>query len=210
MTNNKDEKYNLIVLFGKAGAGKSFLQKFITDNFKDTTHKVVSCTTRPPREGEKDGVDYNFLSVEDFANQIINLSMLEATCFNDWHYGTQLSALKKDKINIGVFNVKGIECLLEDSRLNVVPIYVECPSKTRLIRQLSREDNPNCSEICRRFLADEKDFSNIPFSYISFKNEKEDDIKEIPNLLKALYSDKDNYIKEISNLLKSLYSGKIN
>ena len=98
--------------------------------------------------------------------------MLEATSFNDWFYGTPLEELDTDKINVGVFNLQGIECLLEDSRLHVVPVYVATAPKERLMRALQREDNPNCAEVCRRFLSDLKDFDEISFDdYVVFRND---------------------------------------
>ena len=86
---------------------------------------------------------------------------MEATEFNNWFYGTPINSLVKDKINIGVFNPAGVEALLEDSRLNVTVVRVNCSEKTRLMRCLSREENPNCEEICRRYFADKKDFSTM-------------------------------------------------
>lgn len=87
--------------------------------------------------------------------------MLEATEFNGWHYGTALSDLSKDKINIGVFNPAGIYCMLEDRNIDLDVYLVQASAKNRLIRQLTREDNPNINEIFRRFNADEEDFFDI-------------------------------------------------
>ena len=98
------------------------------------------------------------------------MSMLEATVFNDWCYGTPIESLRKDKINVGVFNIQGIECLLQDNRLDILPIFIDCSDKTILLRNIKREKVPKCLEICRRFITDEKDFSDINFDYITFDN----------------------------------------
>lgn len=55
--------------------------------------------------------------------------------------------------------------MLSNSDIKVIPIYLNANSKIRLIRQLNREENPDCYEIARRYIADENDFLNIPFSY---------------------------------------------
>ena len=110
------------------------------------------------REKEMQGVDYHFISLEDFTRGVLNGNMLEATEFRGWFYGTPESSLAKDKINIGVFNPAGVEALLEDPRLDVFVIEVLAHDKTRLMRCLNRENKPDCAEICRRFLTDEKDF----------------------------------------------------
>lgn len=87
--------------------------------------------------------------------------MLEATEFNGWHYGTSKSSLSKGKINIGVFNPAGIYCLMEDSSIKLDVYYIDATDKNRLLRQLSREENPNVKEIIRRFSADEDNFLDI-------------------------------------------------
>ena len=117
--------------------------------------------------------------------------MLEATSFRAWMYGTPLDSLDKNKINIGVFNIAGIECLMEDPRLEIVPIYVEVSPKNRLMRALTREENPDCHEICRRFLADVQDFAkleNDSFDYYSINNDEPMDIEAIEEWIENIQS----------------------
>lgn len=164
-------RYKILALFGESGTGKDTIQKWIVSNIPNTKG-IISCTTRPKRDYEVEGVDYYFLTPDVFGEKVLDGSMLEATSFNDWFYGTTLEELDKNKINVGVFNLQGIECLLEDSRLHVVPVYVATSPKERLMRALQREENPNCAEICRRFLSDLKDFDEIYFDdYIIFRND---------------------------------------
>lgn len=167
-----EKKIKILALFGKSASGKDSIQKWIVSNYPQLTNKIVSCTTRPPRSGEQDGVDYFFLSDEKFAKKVLDGSMLEATSFREWFYGTALDQLDPEKINIGVFNITGVECILDDPRLDVVPVWIHASDKTRLRRSLNREDNPDCKEICRRFLADEKDFDEMDdFDYFGWINE---------------------------------------
>lgn len=164
------EKIKILALFGKSASGKDNIQKWIVKNCPKI-NGIVSCTTRPPRSTEKHGVDYFFLSDEEFAKKVLDGSMLEATSFREWFYGTALDQLDPEKINVGVFNISGIECLITDPRLQVVPVWVHANNKTRLIRSLEREQNPDCAEICRRFFADEEDFKDIDFEYYGWFNE---------------------------------------
>lgn len=113
-------KYKIIALFGKSSAGKDYLQKWIVNNYD--VNKMISCTTRPPRDYEKNGVDYYFLSDAAFAERVLNGQILEATEFRSWFYGTPIETLSEDKINIGVFNPSGVSFLLEDPRVEVYPI----------------------------------------------------------------------------------------
>lgn len=161
-------KIKIIALFGQSASGKDTLAKILAK--QDNVFEIVSCTTRPMRDYEKDGVDYYFLTTEDFTKKVLNGSMLEATSFRDWFYGTTIDALQEDKINVGVFNIQGIECLLKDDRLDVYPVYIVCEDKLRLQRSLDREVNPDCEEIVRRFLTDKQDFEDIPFEYYTHYN----------------------------------------
>ena len=167
-----EQKYKIIALFGKSGVGKDTLQKYLIKKIPNS-QGIVSCTTRPKRDYEVNGVDYHFITVGDMTAKVLQGDMIEVTDFNNWFYGTEFSELKEDKINIGIFNIHAIECILQDERLEVYPIYINSSPKTRLLRALNREDEPDCLEICRRFLADEKDFDDIDFIYNTYWNEKD-------------------------------------
>ena len=167
-------RIKILALFGKSGAGKDTIQNWLVSNL-DNTKGIVSCTTRPPRDYEVDGVDYHFLTPDQFAEKVLDGSMLEAASFNGWFYGTTISELDADKINVGVFNIKGIERLLEDNRVDVFVLHISAFDKTRLIRNLNREEYPNCAEICRRYFTDEDDFRVIDFEYDEYLNEDMED-----------------------------------
>ena len=184
-------KYQVIALIGKSAAGKDTIQKETVRLHPNFFHPIVSCTTRPQRDYERDGVDYHFISVEDFTLKVLNYEMLEATEFNDWFYGTPIDSLRDDRINIGVFNPAGVEALLQDPRVEVSVIEVWASDKARLLRSLKREENPNCAEICRRYFADENDFSDLdfePLARIDTEKERTADLMKIsPNTMKGIY-----------------------
>ena len=158
-----NNKYQVIALMGKAGAGKDTILRATYGEHPLMLNPIVSCTTRPIRENEVEGINYHFISLTDFTRKVLKGEMLEATEFRDWFYGTPLSSLVKDKINIGVFNPDGVKALLKDERLNVLVFEIVAPDKQRLIRYLSREENPDCAEMCRRYFTDEKDFAELDF-----------------------------------------------
>ena len=66
--------------------------------------------------------------------------------------------------------------LIDRNDCNVTVYWITASDKTRLLRQLNREENPNVKEIIRRFGADVKDFENINFDYIEINNETEEDL----------------------------------
>lgn len=172
------EKTKIFAIMGKAGSGKDTILRKVMDGYSNKFHEIVSCTTRPPREGEQHGVNYYFLSIEEFTEKVLNGDMLEATLFNDWHYGTMRTGLSRDKINIGVFNPDGVRALLENDEIDVTVFYVRAGAKQRLLRQLNREENPDVQEIIRRFSADEEDFGDLEDirEFIPLQNESLEDL----------------------------------
>ena len=167
----------IVALMGEAGSGKDTILHRIMEKYPSYFNEIISCTTRPPRQGEKEGVNYHFLSVEDFIRKILNGDMLEATEFNGWHYGTDSQSLTIDKINIGVFNPEGVRCLQEDENIELYVFYVRAAGKQRLLRQLNREENPDVDEIVRRYKTDTQDFGYLEdIRYQTLENNTLEDI----------------------------------
>jgi len=151
-----NKKYCIIALYGASGSGKDTILNWVVSHYPKI-NPIISCTTRPPREGEVNGKDYHFISEGRMTEQIISGEMLEATEFRGWFYGTQMSALSEDTVNIGVFNPAGLCALQQNPDIDLITLYVTASDKMRLIRCLTREENPNCDEIIRRFQTDKKD-----------------------------------------------------
>lgn len=81
-------KIKIIALFGESASGKDTIQKWVATNYD--VNSIISCTTRPKRENERNEVDYHFLSVDDFTKTLLKGEMLEATDFRGWFYGTPI------------------------------------------------------------------------------------------------------------------------
>ena len=145
---------------------------------------LISCTTRPKREGEVDGKDYYFISRETFEKMLLNGDFLEACVFNDWGYGTPMVQLVEDKINLGIFNPSGVEYLCDNPSIDLKVLYLIVDAKERLIRQLKREEHPNVDEIVRRYTVDEKDFRYLL---------QEDDVIPIENNTKKDFREAYHY-----------------
>ena len=153
--------YKIIALCGKSGAGKDSLMMATFSNLEEYLNPIISHTTRPKREKEVADKNYHFVSDDQFLTLIDENKMLETTCFNNWYYGTSIDSLSDSKVNIGVFNPEGIISLLKDDRIELEIYYITAKGKTRLIRQLNREENPNVDEIIRRYSADEIQFQKM-------------------------------------------------
>lgn len=158
------DKPTIIVLCGKSASGKDTLLKWLSIRLLKNgieCKKIISDTTRPPRIGEQDGEDYNFINTTEFLNRKDNAYYIEFSEFNNWYYGTPLNQLSKNKINIGIFNVDGIKSLYNyiDS-YNIYIVYLECGLFERIKRSVKREHKISF-EMIRRIFADEKDFMNF-------------------------------------------------
>ena len=191
-------KYNIVALFGKSGTGKDTILSLMLEKgcyaYDPNFHKKVSCTSRAPRNYEINGVDYNFISPFEFIEH--GDQFLEKENFNGWWYGTRLSDLKPaPAINVGVFNISGIQQILDKAKtqndgitINLLPIKIVTSDANRLIHQLEREINPNIREIFRRYEADERDFAEIPFPHNVVYNSEgalDEAIYSIADLIKA-------------------------
>ena len=169
--------YNIVVLMGEAGAGKDSMMQAVLRELAEKDHvadihEIVSCTSRPMREGEAHGINYYYYHPDDFAMKIINDEMLEFTRFNNWWYGTSYESVRSDGVvNIGVFNPAGVRQLVDRPDCNVKVFWICTCDKNRMLRQLNRENCPDVREIVRRFNADYEDFKDIDFDYLEIPNE---------------------------------------
>lgn len=173
--------YKIIALMGEAGAGKDTIFQSVLRHFEndERVHEIISCTSRPIRENETNGKNYHFYTASQFSDKIMSGQMFEYTTFNNWWYGTSNDSIKKgDVINIGVFNPDGVRQLLGRSDCAVTVYHIKASDKNRLMRQLTREYNPNVDEILRRFTTDRADFQKLPFDAIELPNDSLEDFNE--------------------------------
>lgn len=145
-----------IVLAGKGASGKNFLM----DRFeKRGFRRLVSHTTRPMRPGEKEGVEYHFITVEEFKKMVSNNEFVEFQEFNGNYYGASVTEWKESDIVIlvrqGVDNIKRLglrdECFI---------IYLDVPFDTRLER-LSKRGDKTTDEVMKRIETDENEFDGF-------------------------------------------------
>lgn len=113
----------LVVLSAPSGCGKDTVFKRLCEKRKDVV-KSVSATTRAPRENEIDGVNYYFISKEQFEYLIENGGLIEYTCYNDCYYGTPVEgvheAVQMGKICFLIIEIEGAQ--------NVMKLFPECVS----------------------------------------------------------------------------------
>ena len=148
----------MICLIGESGSGKSSIEKYLCD--KHGLKKVVSYTTRPPRQGEVDGVDYHFITEEEFFAMKDNNEFAETTKFRDWYYGATIKELQnKDVFVIEPIGLKTLLDRKEELNLNLTPIYIYVAERVRMIRMLERGDDVD--EVIRRVHNDRETFAGV-------------------------------------------------
>lgn len=84
----------MFVISGPSGAGKGTVRKALFEQMPDLVYSI-SCTTRQPRDGERDGVDYRFLSEEEFKKLVEEKKFLEWAVVHEHLYGTLKSDVEK-------------------------------------------------------------------------------------------------------------------
>lgn len=155
-------------VMGKSSSGKDTVYKKLKEQYKEF-RLIVPYTTRPIRESEKDGVEYYFVDPEQFRAMKEDGKVIESRSYNTkcgiWTYFTaddgQIDLSAADYLLIGT--LVSYQALREYfGEEAIVPVYLEVEDGLRLARALERErrqEKPKYAEMCRRFLADEEDFS---------------------------------------------------
>lgn len=158
----------MLILCGKSGSGKDAITNHIL-NTQEDVEKIVSTTSRPMREGEVEGREYNFLSKENFLKGIDDGDFIEYRAYNtlvdgipdEWYYGTKKFEPACDKVLIAIKDLQGAKVLkdyCEEIGENCECVLIEVPDDIREERAKKR-GSFNQIEWDRRLEADALDFS---------------------------------------------------
>ncbi|KAJ3427047.1 guanylate kinase [Anaeramoeba flamelloides] len=142
-----------IVLNGPSGCGKSTLTNQLMKRFPDLFAFSISHTTRSPRKGEVNGVDYHFISKEQFKQDIEDNKFVEYAEVHGNFYGTSIQSIKdvreKGQIPILDINLDGGQSVVK-AKLNPILIFVNAPSWEILERRLTNRGTETKEQIKRR------------------------------------------------------------
>ena len=173
MTKELIEKPIIIAICGKSAVGKDTLANFLTDTFSSynlKAHNMISVTTRPRRKNEQDKKDYYFINEQQFQYLVDNQKLIEHTHFRSWKYGVPFNEIKKGEINIGVFNLEGLDSLQRNKyEYTVIPVYLKEKLTVRLRRSRDREGRWRIEHF-RRAFSDWIDFYKAEKRYLSKLN----------------------------------------
>ena len=139
----------MIIIVGESGAGKSTLQKEIIKQ-NPIMEPIVSYTTRAQRPEEKNGVDYNFITNEEFAELVRQNKFLDTATYNGWSYGAAYEDFTDTAVV--VLTPSGLRTVLRAGIKGVYSVYIDVPRRDRLKKLLDRGDN--IEEAYRRSVSD--------------------------------------------------------
>lgn len=160
----------IFCLMGKSACGKDTIYKQILSAKNLPLKTLIPYTTRPIRDGERNGVEYYFLTDEEQQALERQGKIIELRAYHTLHGLWKYFTVNDHQLNLANHNYLIIGTLESYARLQeyfgidrLVPLYIELEPGERLQRALDRErmqTEPKYAELCRRFLADEADFSS--------------------------------------------------
>ena len=183
----------VIVLTGKSCVGKDSVRRELE---KCGYNNIVSYTSRPIRENEIDGIDYNFVNRSQFEKMITTEQMIEYRTYNTlvnnipdkWYYGLKKEKLDPKGCYVVVLDLDGTENFIKYyGKKNCYVVYMCCPKSERERRAIERGSFDK-TEWNRRVSADEKDFKVkklnklTDFTVVNMS----DDINDLPKIAKIL------------------------
>ena len=186
--NQKKERGQLIVLSGPSGVGKSTV---IAELFaqRSNIYFSVSYTTRQPRVGEQDGVNYNFVSWEEFERMIADDELLEYAEYVDNYYGTSMKLIQ-EKLDAGIDVLLDIEvqgaAKVRARCPDALFIFIIPPSFEELSRRLHRRNTDSEEVIAGRLAKARQEFREIPkYDYLVINDKVANAVHEIEAILTA-------------------------
>ena len=166
-------KNKLFTIVGKSSVGKDVISKILLEKIAQENlpiKKLQSCTTRPKRGNEVDGVDYKFMTLHDFDLSSINNEIVEYNVYRidnlkqTWVYYTLKSDIDlKSGSMVKIVNPIGLAQLKQQFNNDIVVFYITCPTEIRKQRYIERGALTDSLE--HRFNRDERDFRYFKYDY---------------------------------------------
>lgn len=179
-------KGTLYVFTGPSGAGKGTLLSRLQEQ-DDRLFYSISATTRAPRPGETDGVQYYFLSKAEFEEKIAQHAFLEYACYVENYYGT-LEAPVNEKLEQGFDVVLEIEVQgamqVHEKRPDAVMVFIAPPSFEELAARLRGRGTEDEEKVLKRLeTAKEELKQQDRFDYVIVNDELERAVEELRDIL---------------------------
>jgi guanylate kinase len=179
----------LFVITGPSGVGKGTLIRRLLERFPGL-ELSVSATTRPPRPGERDGIDYHFMSGEEFERLAREGELLEHATYSGHRYGTPRSEVEP-RLAAGRSVVLEIEVQgarqVREAMPEAVQVFIAPPSPGTLRERLEARATDRPEEIERRLsVAEEELAARSEFGYVIVNDDLERATEELVGLVRAI------------------------
>ena len=129
----------MLILVGHSASGKTEIANQLKRDYD--MKKIITYTTRPKRINEVDGVDYHFVSEEQFLKLKEENFFVETTNFNGYYYGSSKNDVKDDSVVI--LDPVGLEKFKNSNLDNIIAIFLNCDEEIRYNRMVNRGDDIN-------------------------------------------------------------------
>ena len=178
----------LIVISGPSGAGKDTIVENVIQR-NDSIWLSVSATSRKPREGEQEGVNYYYLDREEFEKRIQEGYFLEYAEYANNYYGTPKEYMK-EKIEKGMDVILVIEIQGAKKIKELIPeaifIFIMPPSEKELLKRLSKRKTENKEKILERFNIAYKEINEVTkYNYVVVNDDLETAIEKVEAIIRA-------------------------
>ncbi len=183
-----DSELKVFVISGPSGAGKGTLTDELFKRVPSLT-RSVSATTRKPRPGEVNEVDYYFLAEEEFKDHIRQGDFLEWAMVHGNYYGTLKSVVKKElesgKDVVMVIDVQGAASIKEKMP-EAISIFIEPPSMEELAERLRLRNTETDAELRERLKNAETEMELAKnYDYVVINDDVEKAVDELVDIVKA-------------------------
>lgn len=201
-----NDKGMLIVMSGPSGVGKGTVRKALFEKRGHRLDYSVSMTTRKKREGEVDGVDYYFVSREEFEQRIKENKFLEYAEFVGNYYGTPLDKVM-EKINAGKEVVLEIEVngalQVKDKMRDAVMIFIVPPGKKALYDRLRSRGTESEEIIKERVEKADREFKLAHYyDYIVVNDDVDNAADRIMAIIRAEHAKTERSIHKYKELME--------
>ncbi|WP_066638770.1 guanylate kinase [Desulfolucanica intricata] len=178
----------LLVISGPSGAGKGTVCRGVLDKNKDI-YISISATTRKPRPGELDGVNYHFKTTQEFKKMMAENQLLEYALVYDNYYGTPrqevMETLKQGKDVILEIDIQGA-LQVKDNMPRAVLIFIVPPSLEELRKRLIQRGTDTLEEIEKRLKCVKDELKYVSrYGYIILNDQVEEAIKKVEAIITA-------------------------